>query len=218
MEKKENTFKLGLILLIITACAGVILGLAYTITKGPIEKQAQKQNTEAMKEILSKADNFNKVDIKLPENIIEVNEAKSGSNLVGHAIKVKTKGYGGLIELMVGISKEGSVEGVRILSQSETPGLGANSTKPEFYDQYKGKSAKSDINVVKSSSKKDNEETSSNEKKDVEATSSATTDSKEATENDITALTGATVTSKAITSGVNEAIKLYNNTLKGGSK
>ncbi len=139
MEKNE-TLKLGLKLLIITAVAGLILGGAYSITKEPIAKQVEKTNSEAMKEILPKADKFEKMDGKAKDAVTEVNEGKSGSDTSGYAIKVLTKGYGGQIEMMVGVSKEGKVEGIKILSHSETPGLGANAPQPKFSGQFKRKS------------------------------------------------------------------------------
>lgn len=191
MDKKENSLKLGVLLLIITAFAGLLLGGAYAITKEPIAQQTIKTNTNAMKELINTADKFDKKDVKLTGNILEVNEAKRNNKTLGYAIKVNSKGYGGNIEIMVGISNEGKIDGIKILSLSETPGLGANSTKPSFYGQYKGKSTKTPLAVTKSSNAKDNE---------------------------IQAITGATITSKAVTKGVNEAVEFYKNNLKGGTK
>lgn len=192
MEKKSDLLRLGIILLIITAFAGLLLGVAYNITKEPIAKQTEKENNNAMKEILTKAKTFKKKeDAKLPENILELNEAKVDNDTIGYAIKIQTKGYGGKIDLMVGISKEGKIEGIKILNQSETPGLGANSTNRNFYNQYKGKPIDKDIEVVKTKPSKDTE---------------------------IQAITGATITSRAVTSAVNEAVKYYKSELEGGSK
>lgn len=190
MEKNE-TLKLGLKLLIITAIAGLILGGAFVITKKPIEEQVQKTNNEAMKEILPKADSFEKMDGKSTAVVTEVNEGKKGSDTAGYALKVLSKGYGGQIEMMVGISKDGKVEGIKILSHSETPGLGANAPQPKFSGQFKGKSIEKDLEVVKTAPGKDNE---------------------------IQAMTGATITSKAVTKGVNDAVAYYKNELKGGQK
>ncbi|KGO12679.1 RnfABCDGE type electron transport complex subunit G [Clostridium botulinum] len=181
MEKNE-TLKLGLKLLMITAVAGLILGGAYSITQEPIAKQVEKTNSEAMKEILPKADKFVRMDGKSNDTVTEVNEGKSGSNTAGYAIKVLTKGYGGQIEMMVGVSKDGKVEGIKILSHSETPGLGANAPQPKFSGQFKGKPTDKDLEVVKTAPGKDNE---------------------------IEAMTGATITSKAVTKGVNDAVKFY---------
>ena len=191
MEKKESIFKLGIKLLIITAVAGLILGFVFNVTKAPIADQEKSNNEAAMKELIVTADKFEKKDITLTDGVLEVNEGKKGNDVVGYTLKLSTKGYGGQIQLMVGISKEGKLAGIKILSQSETPGLGANATLPSFYEQYKEKPISKDLEVVKSGTSEDNQ---------------------------IQALTGATITSKAVTTGVNEAIKFYQENLEGGSK
>lgn len=191
MDKKESIGKLGLILFIITAVAGLILGIVFNITQDSIAKQESMKNENAMKELITTADKFEKKDLSLTGNILEVNEGKKGSETMGYTMKVSTKGYGGQIQLMVGINKDGKLAGIKILSQSETAGLGANSEKPSFYGQYAGKPTNKDVEVVKAEPAADNE---------------------------IKAITGATITSKGVTSGVNEAIKFYKENLQGGNK
>jgi electron transport complex protein RnfG len=188
---KEN-LKLGLILLIITSIAGFCLGEAYSITREPIEKQAIMANIDALKETLPDADDFKKKDVSIPAGSVvkEAYEGLSNGKSVGYAIKVTSKGFKGEIEIMVGISPESKkISGIKIISNSETAGLGANSTKPEFYGQFKGKSINSPLKVVKGGNAKDGE---------------------------IDAIAGATITSNGVTDGVNEAVKFYASTLKGG--
>lgn len=190
---KEN-LKLGFILLIVTAVAGLFLGGAYTITKEPIEKQAALEKSQAMKEILPSADSFEVMeDIKLPEGtaIKEVNKALKGSETAGYAIKVTPKGFGGLIDMMVGITVDGKIGGIKILSHGETPGLGANATDISFYGQYRDRGTETKLEVVKTVPSKDNQ---------------------------IEAITGATITSRGITNGANEAIDYFTSSLKGGNK
>jgi len=189
---KEN-IKLGLILLLITGIAGFLLGGAYEITKAPIAASIEADKQAAMKEILPKADKFEKADVKIEgnEKISEVNAGLKGTEITGFAIKVTSKGYAGPIEIMVGISNDGKVSGIKILSHTETPGLGANAPQPKFSDQFKNKTSTDKIEVVKMAPSK---------------------------ENQIQALTGATITSKAVTLGVNDAIDFYNSSLKGAKK
>lgn len=191
MEKKESILKLGIKLLIITAVAGLILGFVFNVTKAPIANQEKSNNESAMRELIVNADKFSKKDVNLTNGVLEVNEGKKGNAAVGYTLKMATKGYGGQIQLMVGISTEGKLTGIKILSQSETPGLGANATQPSFFEQYKEKPIAKNLEVVKSSVSEDNQ---------------------------IQALTGATITSKAVTTGVNEAIKFYKENLEGGTK
>jgi electron transport complex protein RnfG len=189
---KEN-IRLGLILLLITGVAGLLLGGAYEITKAPIAKTIAADKQAAMKEILPVADTFSTSDVNIKENkkISEVNTGLKGGKIAGYAIKVAPRGYSGPVEIMVGISTDGKVTGIKILSHAETPGLGANAPKPEFSDQYKNKSTKDKLEVVKKAASK---------------------------ENQIQAITGATITSKAVTLGVNDAIDFYNSSLKGDKK
>ncbi|MCI6277171.1 MAG: RnfABCDGE type electron transport complex subunit G [Clostridium sp.] len=190
VKKEKSIIQLGLILLVITAIAGLILGVVYNVTKDSIANQEKLANENAMKALLTDADSFTKKDMSLPASVLEVNEGKKGSESVGYAIKVSSKGYGGQIQLMVGIDKSGKLAGIQILSQSETAGLGANCTNPEFYGQYAGKSIEKDIEVVKT----------------------------EGNDSQIKAITGATITSKGVTTGVNEAVKFYKENLQGGNK
>jgi Na+-translocating ferredoxin:NAD+ oxidoreductase subunit G len=90
----------------------------------------------------------------------------------GEAIVVKPRGYSSEIEMMVGIDPQGKVSGVKILSQKETPGLGADVAKPGFLDQFKGKSVKDKL----------------------------------AAKQDIDAITGATISSRAVCKGVKDAL------------
>jgi Na+-translocating ferredoxin:NAD+ oxidoreductase subunit G len=189
---KEN-LKLGLNLFIITAVAGLLLGFGYTITKEPIAQQQIKTKNTAMKNILPSAENFEVVETTLEETSIikEINKGTKGSDVAGYAIKVAPKGYSGAIQMMVGISTEGKVTGISILQHAETPGLGANATKESWNGQYKDKSIDKPFTVVKKAPANDYE---------------------------ISSITGSTITSKAITDGVNEAVKYYNDNLKGGAK
>ena len=188
----RRSLQLGGILFTITALIGLILGIAYKITEKPIKQAQLRQRQEAMRMALPAGEVFKKKDMDLPEdgNISEVNEAYSGDKLIGYDISVSTSGYGGTIKMIVGISSDGRVEGLRILSHSETPGLGANAAKPAFSGQFEGKNS-SRLDVVKVAPSKDDQ---------------------------IQAISGATITSRAVTKGVNEALSLYDSRLKGESK
>ena len=108
--------------------------------------------------------------------------------VVGYIFPQETKGYGGVIYMQVGINADGTVHGVEITELSETAGLGMNAkNQPWFLEQFKDRSG--EIGVAK------------NNPADTE----------------IQALTGATITSKAVTAGVNKAIVDFN-TITGGAK
>ncbi|MEG0307118.1 MAG: RnfABCDGE type electron transport complex subunit G [Clostridium sp.] len=176
----EN-LKLGATLLVITAIAGLILAFAYDITRAPIEAKAKENQAIALKVVLA-ADEFEELKADNAENIKAIFEAKNSGQTTGHVFNVIAKGgYGGDIELMVGIKNDGSISGIKILKQSETPGLGSKAAEPGFTDQFKSIKAEKELAVG----------------------------------SDIQSITGATISSKAVTSGVNTAINYYNTNLKG---
>ena len=189
----KDMFKLGLNLLIISAVAALLLAFTNNVTADTIAKRNEQTNAEARKLVLESAQDFEQVkDVKTDNSkgveVSEIYEAKDASgNTVGYTLKVLPSGYGGTIELMVGIdSAKGQVSGINVVSNSETAGLGAKSTDPEFSDQYKGKPLE-ELSVLKNGTPGDTE---------------------------IKAISGATITSTAVTNGVDAAIEVYNNSLK----
>ena len=189
----KDMFKLGLNLLIISAVAALLLALTNSVTSSTIAQRNEQANAEARKLVLESAQDFEQVkDVKTDNSkgveVSEIYEAKDASgNTVGYTLKVLPSGYGGTIELMVGIdSAKGQVSGINVVSNSETAGLGAKSTDQEFSDQYKGKPLE-ELSVLKNGTPGDTE---------------------------IKAISGATITSTAVTNGVDAAIEVYNNSLK----
>lgn len=113
--------------------------------------------------------------------------AKNGEEVKGYIVKTVGRGYGGDVVIMTAISTDKKVMGVKILSAAdETPGLGQNVTKESFYSQYIGKTE--NITVLKNGANSD--------------------------KNEINAVTGATVSSKAVTGAVNKAFECLNGYLK----
>ena len=189
----KDMFKLGLNLLIISAVAALLLALTNSLTASTIAQRNEQANAEARKLVLESAQDFEQVKDAKTDNskgvkVSEIYEAKDASgNTVGYTLKVLPSGYGGTIELMVGIdSANGQVSGINVVSNSETAGLGAKATDPEFSDQYKGKPLE-ELSVLKNGTPGDTE---------------------------IKAISGATITSTAVTNGVDAAIEVYNNSLK----
>ncbi len=103
----------------------------------------------------------------------------AGGATIGYVFTTAAKGYGGDVKIMVGVNADGTVAGVQILSLSETPGLGMNATNPGFLEQFIGKTYGIGVNK------------------------------NEPGENEIKALTGATITSNAVTNAVNIAFDYY---------
>ncbi len=114
-----------------------------------------------------------------------VSAAKKGDEVIGYCVKVTTTGYGGDIAMMVGLDIEAGVYGIEILSHSETAGLGAKIVEDSFKSQFVGKNSM--LEVVKSA-----------------------TDSP----NQFTAITGATVSSRAIAKGIEMSVALVDEAVR----
>ena len=199
-------------LVLITLIAGLALGAIYGITKEPIHAQQVKAQQEAYKAVFPDADEFDDLDSfsteeaskvfaeYADENTVEdhagdtlnnVVEAEASGQTIGYIFDITThKGYGGDIELTVGIAEDGTVTGYSVLSIGETAGLGMNAKNPEWASQYAGKKV-DDFSVVK-------DRTGSSD------------DAK------IDAISGATITSKAVTGTINNCLA-YFDTLEGGT-
>ncbi len=172
----KDALKLGVILFLITGISVGILGTVNQVTTPIIEKNTKQAELEAMQQLISEANEFPEVEAVTDELVKKVFLAKKGDETIGYVLRVEPKGYGGAIGLLVGIDANSIVKGVKVLEHSETPGFGANASDPSFIDQYIGKGG--NLTVVKIAPG----------------------------ENEIQAITGATITSSAITSGINEAI------------
>lgn len=182
----------GLILFLIAGVAAVALGFVNAITKGPIAEQNIIAENQAKSAAFPEAKQFEPIDPAEWQALLEgdekeivesVDAAKDNGNVLGYVIKVAPQGYGGPVETIVGITIDGKLTGINIVNHAETPGLGARAQEPEWQGQFMDKPAESPLNLVKN---------------------------KEAGPNEVEALTGATITSTAVTNGVNTAISLFN--------
>ncbi len=171
-EKKKNPdaiLRLTLILLAFSAITALILGLVNMITKDKIALIKEEKTGTAMQAVLP-ADSYTKVDYSGGDALVL---AVYTAGDKGYVVEVGPSGFGGTIDMVVGVDPSGAVTGVSIVSMSETSGLGTNASKEEFRSQYTGKTGPFAVN-------KDGGE--------------------------INALTGATVTSRAVTNGINAAL------------
>ena len=189
-EMLKNT----LIMLLIALVAGGLLGVVYVVTKEPIGQMeiATKQNAcrkvfptavSFSDNICDPAINVKEMDIEGDIDIAEIYEAKDADNsLLGYVFFVVTHdGYGGDIEFALGIDMSMMINGVNIISTNESPGLGANA-KESLCPQFLGKKALK-YEVVKNGA---------------------------ILEEQVDAISGATITSRAVTNGVNGALTYMN--------
>ncbi|MCL2832058.1 MAG: RnfABCDGE type electron transport complex subunit G [Treponema sp.] len=197
--KKSYVLKPSLTLFITAVITIAALSAVYTLTAEPIEAQKQKVRVAAMKEVLPEASEFTELSdasaksgsiTAVYEGRIADNRAAgsnaAGSSIAGYVVQLSPEGYSGAIDLIVGISVPGNkITGMRVLGHTETPGLGALAVKGNFYKQFDNRDLVP-LNVVRTPAGADS----------------------------IQAITSATITSKAITGAVNEAINWYNREVK----
>ena len=191
---------------VITLVAGLALGVVQGITKEPIAIQEAKAKEEAYLAVFPDAtggfeavveEEDPELESYLDENghttsdINEVMVAKDDSDQkLGYAFTVtNSEGYGGDIQFAMGVQDDGTLNGISILSISETAGLGMRATTEEFKSQFKDKNVEQ-FKYTKSGATADDE---------------------------IDALNGATVTTNAMTNGVNAGLAAFQyETEKGG--
>ena len=168
-------------LFIICAIVALLLAVTNSVTKPKIEQLQIETANKTKAAVLSVAVSFSEEKtIDLDGTTYTYFEGyDSEKNIVGYVFTTSSKGYGGDIETMVGVLSDGTVSGIDFLSISETAGLGMNADTDEFKNQFAGKSEEIGLN------------------KNVPG------------ENEIQALTGATITSKAVTKSVNVALELF---------
>lgn len=190
-------------LLMITLVAGILLGFVYSITKEPIAQQEQLTKERSCQEVFADAATFENdtddleaaaaamkaagYEVQTLSEILVAKDA-SGSTL-GYVLSlVDPEGYGGNISFMMGIRLDGTLNGIAILSISETAGLGMNADTDAFKSQFANKKVEK-FTFTKTGSTSDSE---------------------------IDALSGATITTTAMTNGVNAGLAAFSSL--GGEK
>ena len=201
MAASKAFMKDALILFVITLVSGICLGFVYDITKGPIEQATIAANNKTYQQVLSTASAFTDMegsdaavaDLNASgslaafggvavESVLEGTDA-SGA-VVGYVINsLSNDSYGGAVKVSVGLDAAGTITGVGIREINDTPGLGLKAKEPAFLDRYLGKNVESLV-VTKMGASADNK---------------------------IDSISGATITSDAVTNAVNAALYYLHN-------
>lgn len=193
-EILQNSLKLCMITLI----SGLLLGVVFEVTKEPREKQQEKSKQEAYAKVFADAESFEELeyDKKAMEDYIAQNGYKptvayidgvvaakdKAGTVIGYVITVTDKeGYGGEIRFTIGIQNDGTINGISFLSISETAGVGMKAADKKFRSQFEGKKAVI-FEYTKNGAVSDNQ---------------------------IDAISGATITTNAVTNGVNAGVLAY---------
>jgi electron transport complex protein RnfG len=205
----RDIVKLTILLAVICLLNGLALGLVYEFTRGSIERAAAKTLTESLTVVVPQADRFSeRKERPLPDGgktAYYDAYAKNGE-VIGYAVLGERQGYQSIIKVLVGIDHKGIIQGIKVLQQAETPGLGARidevqtketiwtrladlfkkhgpvveDRQPWFQEQYRGLSA-NELVLLKATQKGKG----------------------------IHAITGATITSRALTQAVRDSIEAF---------
>lgn len=199
----KNMLKDAAILFAITLIAGAVLGFVYDVTKAPIAEQEAKAKSEACKEVFADAAAFEALESSEEEmtaaaaaggyDKVSVNEVLTASDVsgaaLGYVITVTShEGYGGDIQFSMGVRNDGTLNGISILSISETAGLGMRADevlKPQFADKKV-----SQFICTKSGAVSDDQ---------------------------IDAISSATITTNAVINAVNAGLYYFQTELEGGN-
>ena len=199
----KKTIHDTLILAVLTLVLGLVLGAVYNITKDPIAAAEAETRQAAFKEVFDDADSFEELEgfdsgkatafvtgKGFKDSIDDIVTAKAASGeKLGYIITVTAKdGSQGTITFSVGIRNDGTVNGYSVTDIAETPGLGMKATEDDFVSQFRDKLV-TVFNVVKQAPASDDE---------------------------IEAISGATITSKAVANGVNAVVAYFGEFLMGG--
>ena len=175
-------------LFVITTIVSVLLALVNMVTKPIIDELAEQKRLAALSEVMPDAQYEAVADLPVGvDGLVAMTHATRDGNSAGYCVQVTTNGFGGAIEMMVGVDENGAITGITFLSMSETAGVGSKAkSEPWFTEQYLDRSGQIAVSKV------------------------------QADATHIQAISGATVTSNAVTKGVNNALKAVESYTKGG--
>ncbi|XOQ48785.1 MAG: Ion-translocating oxidoreductase complex subunit G [Eubacteriales bacterium] len=178
----KEILKPAAILCAICIVIAALLSVTNLITQDKIKQINEETTTASRALVLPGAKQF--VDSENETYAV----GKNGDDVVGYVFATKTKSYGGDLNVMTGIDKNGKVTGVVLLTIKDTPGLGLNAQNESFRNQYLQDVPEKGFELVKTGN---------------------------AGKGQINAMTGATITSKAVTECVNEAVAQYQKIKEG---
>ena len=158
-------------LAIISITVGAMLGVVNQLTEGPIAQQAVETANAARRACFASADSFEEFELSADSGVDGCYAAMKDGELAGYVAQVTVTGFGGPIEIHVGMDLEQTITGINVGGSdfAETPGLGAKAKDADFTDQFAGLTIPTQLG------------------------------------NGLDAITGATITSGAVSSGVNKA-------------
>ena len=172
MKSKMEIVRISLTLTLISALIAGVVALVNQVTYDKIEENLEADRREAIVSIFDSENVTYEPLNTVPDSVEAVYVVEDGGVPLGYCVNLNSGGFGGDINMMVGVSQNGKIVGVSIVSMSETPGLGTKVNDRGYLSQYIGQSSMLVLGA------------------------------------DIDGISGATVSSKAVLAGVNEAVDM----------
>ncbi|MBI5694477.1 MAG: RnfABCDGE type electron transport complex subunit G [Nitrospirae bacterium] len=173
----NDMLKITVNLTVICALAGVILAFVWAETDPVRVAEEARERELALKELMPSADMITPIkDVVIADKENVVYEATAGGKTIGYVVSSAGKGYSSYIKLLVAVNPDYKVTGIEVLGHAETPGLGDRIQEDWFKSQFTGKGVDNLVVV------------------------------KQETDTDIQAISGATISSRAVTLGVKDAV------------
>lgn len=189
----RDIIKTTLPLLVICFVVALCLAFVNSMTKDTIIERAKSDAEIQRRQVMAEAKSFEEINdwqAKDESGIIrEAYAAYDGQELVGYVFSAFPKGYGGEMKVTVGVGIDNTISGVKIGDNKETPGLGSKASEESFTRQYTGKQIQKEFQVVKHVPSDDSE---------------------------IEAISGATISTRAVTNAVQASAKLGEELMKDG--
>ena len=124
----------GLTLCLICVIASAALAGVNSLTKAKIASQQDSEKTTGLKEVMASGERFE--EVKSGQQTLYYKVYNKENSFIGVAFIATGKGYSSSIETMAGMALDGTISCVKVLSQNETPGLGARVSEPSFTRQF----------------------------------------------------------------------------------
>lgn len=172
MKDMKYYLKVTLALLLICTVVSGLIAVVNSLTVDVIAANAQKAREQAVKQIFSSMTAMQDAEKEYPDGVNTVYAVYRNDACIGYAVDLDSRGFGGDINMIVGLGTDGTVCGVRVVSHAETPGLGSRATLADYLDNFIGVGERLTV------------------------------------KEDVDAISGATISSKAVVAGINLALSL----------
>ncbi len=184
----KDIVKVVINLVVVYLIGGFILSFVYAKAAPQIYKNNEETEKKALTELMPDADSIEKMGVWSPhEKEAKYFVAKKGGEVIGYVVQSFGKGYSSFINTFISVDKDFTVRKIKVLSHNETPGLGDGIEENWFQAQFSGKTL-DHLKVIKGETKED-----------------------------IQAISGATISSRAVTEdAVKNGVDFLIKTVKGG--